>query len=419
MNAAHSPHGDEAPTLRLAIVCNEVPCPPTHGGRADVLRRIRALTAAGVDVAQLVTWCAEGENVPALQDYGIHADASVFPISRGWPARARRLAGLLANSMSVVIRRRSHADLAQLAERARARGVNAVLLDGLFGGELACALAQRLDVPLFVRSHNIEHQYLRDQYRAASGRTRLKFWLAARCVYPFEYRTLSSAQAVFDISVDDMVFWRARGLGNVHWLPPICEPLPPAANALEPVDVAYLGNLFSPNNVQGIRWLIEQVWPRVRAAHPTARMRIAGSKPTGEVVELCKAAPGVELLANVAVVTDVYTAARILVNPVLAGSGVNMKALEFLDSGAAVISTPQGAKGLPPEHQALFHIASSAEAFADAIVAALAAPAVNVRESRLPDCYRSAAVASAAQTMLQHVVQHRQATVVQRPSAQP
>ena len=380
--------------MRLLVICNEIPLPANHGGRVDALRRIRALSAVGVGLPLLVTWCSQGDAMkpePLIAGLAANVEAvQLFEISRSWPARISRIWQLLCGrSLYVVTRNSSRDAVAALVAQARDAGVDAILLEGLFGGALAMELAQRLEVPYFYRSQNVEFLYLRKQRTVAHHwRQKLVHQLACNGLENFERKVIAGAALTFDISVDDMHYWQGQGIGQIRWLPPLCEPLPAVANVLPAVDVAFLGNLFMPNNVQGVCWLIDEVWPLVRARRPQASLRISGSKPVPAIVDACARGAGVELLANVAVVSDVYAAAQVLVNPVLVGSGVNMKALELLDTGKPVISTPAGVQGLPAEHQSLFELASAPAAFAEAILSALKRQTTSDATSLLPDCYR-------------------------------
>lgn len=392
--------------LKLLVVTNEIPFPPSHGGRVDVLRRLQALTRHGASIGMLITWCSDSELAQTHADERLREQVplghlEVVEISRSWQARWRRLAGLWRQSLYVVTRSVPADKVAQLDAKARQLGVQLVLADGLFAGPLAEALAARLGVPLVYRSHNIEHQYLRRQARLARGaRSRLALWLASRGVEALERRLIHGARLVLDISRDDMAYWAGQGVRDIRWLPPYCPPLPPPGQSLPPHDVAFLGNLFMPNNVDGLRWFVQEVWRRVTEQRPGTTLLVAGSSPAPELAALCSQTPGVTLLANPANVSDVYHCARVLINPTRQGSGVNMKALEFLDSGKPVVSTSQGVKGLPAEHGALFHVADQPEAFAARVLALLDGPhpvAGTAPPSRLPACYRP----EAAQTLVE------------------
>jgi hypothetical protein len=62
----------------------------------------------------------------------------------------------------------------------------------------------------------------------------------------------------------------------------------------------------------------------------------------------------------------------VLANPALVGSGVNVKSLDMLLSGRPVVSTPQGAAGLPQNVRDLFALAADPHDFARALLDRLA-----------------------------------------------
>jgi polysaccharide biosynthesis protein PslH len=151
-----------------------------------------------------------------------------------------------------------------------------------------------------------------------------------------------------------------------RWLPPLPEqafrerPLD-----VQPSDVLFLGNLRTPNNIQGLRWLVAEVMPLLRQRRPDLTLTVVGSRPSPELVAELQLAPGVRLQADEPDVLPWLFGARVLVNPVATGSGVQLKTLDMLMTDAPIVSRAQGLSGLPKRF---------AQAFADHILAALQAP---------------------------------------------
>jgi hypothetical protein len=92
-------------------------------------------------------------------------------------------------------------------------------------------------------------------------------------------------------------------------------------------DVGYLGNLFMPNNVQGLVWFLEKVAPLLLDACPGLRLFIAGSQPSDRIRAALAARPEVTLIENPRDAVTVLRDAQVLINPVFAGSGVNIKSV--------------------------------------------------------------------------------------------
>jgi glycosyltransferase involved in cell wall biosynthesis len=74
-------------------------------------------------------------------------------------------------------------------------------------------------------------------------------------------------------------------------------------------------------------------------------------------------------------------AARVVVVPLLAGSGTRFKIIEAWAAGRAVVSTTIGAEGLPARHGENLLIADTPREFAEAVSLLLASPALRAELS--------------------------------------
>jgi polysaccharide biosynthesis protein PslH len=108
--------------------------------------------------------------------------------------------------------------------------------------------------------------------------------------------------------------------------------------------VVVTGSLDFPPNVDGVRWLVTEVWPAVRARVPDAVLDVVGRRPVPSVVAL--GGEGVRVLADVASAVEHLRGARVAAVPVRFGSGTRIKTLEALAAGRPVVSTSVGVAGL-------------------------------------------------------------------------
>jgi glycosyltransferase involved in cell wall biosynthesis len=272
----------------------------------------------------------------------------------------------------------------KLDESIEAFAPDAIWLDGLWPGAFAISLAKLNGLQYFYRSHNIEHRYMARQAALASSMSyRVRLLLTRIGLQRFERKVVLGASRVFDISIDDLTYWKSRGLGCGTWLPPIVpvRALPEAA-AGSRCDIAFLGNLHTPNNVEAVKWLLLEVWPLLRSVRPLASAIIAGFAPSEEVRALVADCAGVTLLADPPDVWPLYAAARVLVNPARSGSGVNIKSVEMLQLDSPIVSTSVGVGGLPESIRAQFLVADNAEDFARAINDALSGKVALDRPAR-------------------------------------
>lgn len=367
--------------MKIVIFFHEPPLPAIHGGRVDVWRRIKALAGLGHHIA-LVCWAK-----PSL---------GTSPENHAWLLDVRRYvselivlrtAAGLGDQISRVLRLRHCSwDMAsRIPSRSECRDTVAAIArfrpdwvwqESLYGGWLAQHVARTLSVPLIYRSHNIEHKYMRGQAELLRGAARrAKGRLSLLHLEEIERETVSSACAVFDISVDDLEFWRASGLQRGYWLPTNVElgieEQWARADAAPDSDVAFMGNLSTPNNVEAVSWLIREVMPQLRRSRPNASLIVAGSNPVNEIVSLVRSCRGAELLANPPDPMRVLTRGRVIVNPARSGSGLNVKSVEMLFARRARVSTSQGVAGLPTEVKKAFAVSDTAVGFAQNIESAL------------------------------------------------
>jgi len=134
--------------------------------------------------------------------------------------------------------------------------------------------------------------------------------------------------------------------------------------------VLFPGTLGYAPNVDGALWLCREVWPKVRAAVPEARLVLAGRRPVAEVRELARL-PGVEVHPDVPSMADYFERARVVAVPLRIGTGTRLKALEALASGRAVVGTTVGLEGIGVRDGVHARVADDPDALAAAIAECL------------------------------------------------
>ena len=373
--------------FRLLVVAAEFPYPPNHGGRADIWRRLQMLNRLGCDISLICWYDDQPETRPSVDALAVVqrevSSLQTLPNQRGFKRNWLRVMQILKGIPSHVAARAVYGEQrAEIQRQAKAFAPDAVLLDSLYGGLLALDLSASLNVPLFYRSHNIEHRYFAGQAAAAQQlRDRMAWSLACLHLGRFEHKIMHSARVCFDISTDDIQWWAAQGVKAAQWLPPLSEAAisPPESVDAPPIrELAFLGNLHTPNNVQGIHWLVEQVMPIVWSLRPQTVLHVAGSRPTESIKTLFSSSDKLRIYENVPDVMAFLMNSAVLVNPVLTGSGVNVKTLDMLMTQRPIVSTSQGVAGLAPQLKGLCEVADSAHDFACCLVAQLDTPTVDV-----------------------------------------
>lgn len=124
-------------------------------------------------------------------------------------------------------------------------------------------------------------------------------------------------------------------------------------------DIVLLGSNNRPNQ-HGLEWFTQYVWPLVLRDVPDAKTLVFGplsrtSACTGPRVEAC---------GEVDDVAEAYARARLVVNPVRVGSGLKIKTVEALAFGKPLVTTSVGADGLESAAGRAFLVDDDPSAFA-------------------------------------------------------
>jgi GT2 family glycosyltransferase/glycosyltransferase involved in cell wall biosynthesis len=146
----------------------------------------------------------------------------------------------------------------------------------------------------------------------------------------------------------------------------------PGPDPPEPGRLLFLGSFRHFPNLAGLDLFLKQVWPKVQplgahlhvVAGPDCRMWQAHYS---ERVLLDLAQPAVEVEEFVADVRPAYRRAEIVIVPLAASAGTNIKVLEALSMGKAIVTTTKCINGLNLISGDAVMVADTPEEFADAI----------------------------------------------------
>lgn len=118
-------------------------------------------------------------------------------------------------------------------------------------------------------------------------------------------------------------------------------------------------------NRHALHVLLTDILPRILREIPDFNLVLAGS--------ICRAAPAVPNVTALGWVTDVrdvFARAPLAINPMRAGTGINIKLLEAMAAGVPSVTTTTGARGLPQSLRAGVWVVDDddVQAFAAAVV---------------------------------------------------
>jgi GT2 family glycosyltransferase/glycosyltransferase involved in cell wall biosynthesis len=119
-------------------------------------------------------------------------------------------------------------------------------------------------------------------------------------------------------------------------------------------------------NCDGLLWFAREVLPKVVAAIPGFRLLVTGADPPSNISWL--EGPSVHFRGRVRDLGVFYNDIRVAISPVRYGAGVKIKTVEAVQYGVPVVSTSEGAAGIPAEHRRSVWVADDPALFADALV---------------------------------------------------
>ena len=336
-------------SLNVAIVATELPYPPTAGNRIRTLN-LAVRLAARHRIAFLAHRNDESAEASRfLREHGIETvlvDRAI-PVKSG-PRFYARLAANLASPVPYSVASHNSQALRQAVHsHARQHRIDVWQVEAIV---LVDALADLTRCPKVIIAHNVEsliwRRYLQNET------TFLRRWyISQQCrkYERFQRRVFAAATRVVAVSEHDARLIRDQfggrdvevvdnGIDRNYF--EAVQPDP------DPGTILFLGSFDWRPNLDAVGLLLDRIFPAVRAAEPTARLRLAGRRPPAALVRRIAEVPGVELHADVPDVRPFLAKSGVMVVPLRIGGGSRLKILEATASGLPVISTCVGAEGL-------------------------------------------------------------------------
>ena len=372
--------------MRVCIVTRGDLLPAHHGAAVKIVRTAEHLARQSGQPCFLVTddrdhaWRTDGDGLVAVPYPPRVRAAEEWPPIPAMGRGAERLLARLGYPTEELFLYRALLDPAFWG---RALWVGLAHDIDVFQAEfpgygLAAALAARAlslrrgkKVQSAVVQHNVEWDRLAE------------FGHDVRFIRPIEQAVLRLVDHVIAVSRDDQQRMAQAGLPAHHQsvIPHGVDLLPfrlgqpmgvrdrygldPAAPLL-----IFHGTLHYWPNTEAVRFIAEQLLPRLVPRWPALRVLICGMSPPRYYAHpaIVFTGPVDDLAAHIA-------AADLALCPVMAGGGTRMKLLEYMAAGKAIVSTAKGAEGIPYTGGVNIEIADGADAFAASVSSLLADPA--------------------------------------------
>lgn len=319
----------------MLVVLPDFPYPPVHGGRVDMWGQLCHLSRAGHAIHLVVTvkQQPEPEAVPVVASKV--ARLSIVHRSYGPRALVSREPFQMA----------SRAGLREIALEA---SYDVVLLSSEFVAPVLANPALHCR-RIALRVHNDEASFARQVAESETNPFRkLFFGRESRRLERASAAVFARAGQLWFISRDYHRQWvaeRPGAAGRAAWLPPSLDLEGFRRVALEGRQVLFVGNLRAPTNLEGLRWYLDQVHPRLRHLEGY-RFVVAGALLGKDLpVWLRAAGPEVEVHTDAADLGVYYRRSAVFVNPMQRGASLKLKTVNAVENGLPVVTTTVGNEG--------------------------------------------------------------------------
>lgn len=216
---------------------------------------------------------------------------------------------------------------------------------------------------IILKDHNIEFEIVRQTVKNEFGFKKAILNREWKVTKKYEEYCIKNADRTFSVCDDNTEFLKQNNK-NAYTMLPTFEMLPKRKQTIEH-NILYMGNLSWGANLEGLRWFVDQVMPKIIKKVPDAKLTVVGSGPNKEVF----ANYGfVNYLGYVKDISHIYDDQKVFVVPLFEGSGIRIKILEAFNNEIAVVSTTLGCGTIGASDKKEIMIADDKEKFAESVI---------------------------------------------------
>lgn len=364
--------------MKILLLTNKFPYPPRDGGSIATLNMIKGLHHAGNQITCLALNTNKhpfpvkqipGNLGDAIRFLGVDCDSSI---------RSLQLVSNLLFSRHPYIARRFDIKAFRkvLASLLEEESFDIIQLEGPYPGQYLDLIREMSEARISLRAHNVEH--LIWQRKAHHERSPLKKWyfnnMAGR-LKQFEVTVAQGADALIPISDCDASYFSELGLQKPMLTIPaglILKNYPLTALPAKP-SVFFIGALDWLPNQEGLSWFLQNVFDLLLNELPELIFHVAGRNAPVHFEKKLKH-PNISYHGEVDDAIAFMQTYRVMVAPLLTGSGIRIKILESLALGRPVVTTSAGIEGIPDINHPFVVVADDPKVFSSQLIKLIVGP---------------------------------------------
>lgn len=357
--------------MKILFLCNKSPYPPKEGGPIAMNALIEGMADAGHSVKVLaINSNKYGIDVKDVPEYyrkktnieTVYINLAIKPVDAFLN---------LFTKKSYHVQRFISKDFENTLIRIlKEDAYDIVQFETLFITPYIPVIRKYSKAKIILRSHNIEHLIWKRVAEITKNPLKKLYlqhiWKTLR---DFELGHLNSYDGIVPITKIDGDFFKNHGC---H-IPLMDIPFGITLEKFKRTkkvetgfpSLFHIGAMNWIPNIEGVKWFLDRVWPKVHETYPNLKFYLAGREMPDWLTSLNL--KNVEVLGEVDDALDFIESKAIEIVPLFSGSGIRIKIIEGMAMGKAVISTPIGAEGIHVESGKNIMLADDPQAFFEAV----------------------------------------------------
>ncbi len=358
--------------MKVLLLTNKYPYPARDGSSIAIMNMIHGLLSTGCEV-HLVALNASRVYVPPrpiivdepgmLRVKSMRVNTNITP----WGI----LSNLFSSKSYHVSRFYNKKFEEELKDILMNTAFDIIQIEGVFMGVYLPIIRRASHAKVVLRAHNVEHFIWQRLISKQKSFKNLYISLQTKRLKKFEIDVLQKVDGVAAISEVDnkelknLIADKKNKVHTVHFGLKTHRYKSYAEQTGGRAVVVYIASFDWLPNLQGIEWFLNKVWPSVVQKYPSAEFHLAGRNMPPKLKN--RKDKGLRIIGEVSDTATFLQQGRLLVLPLLSGSGVRIKLLESLAVGIPVISTTIGAEGVDCKHGEHLLIADKTQDMVNAI----------------------------------------------------
>lgn len=274
----------------------------------------------------------------------------------------------LLGALPIPVRTDRHPKGVQKISSLVTRELSVAVFDFAHAGVLA---PPKISCPSVMFTHNVEAEIFKRHVATAGNPVIRLIWKNQyRKMLAFEKRSLQMFDVVVAVADRDSdQFVSDYGINQPHVIPTGVDLdfftyQPPERDR----DIVFIGSMDWMANQEGVTFFMDQVWDKIVAQVPDAKMTVVGRSPPGSMVQKAKRRGlNWQFTGFVDDVRPHVHGAAVSVIPLNVGGGTRLKAFEAMAMGSPIVSTSIGMEGLPAKNDEHYLRADDPGDFATAV----------------------------------------------------